>query len=76
MRAARLFPMPKMWVKPMTTCLFIGMLMPAIRAIYFSTRAHEKKRGSILEKPLQINLLAMPKDFNPGAACAGRPTNK
>jgi hypothetical protein len=35
--------------------LFIGMLMPAIRAIYFSTRALEKKRASILEKPLKIN---------------------
>jgi hypothetical protein len=31
------------------------MLMPAIRAIYFSTRAHEKKRASILENPLEIN---------------------
>src|SRR6202047_3675676 len=59
MRTARLLPMPKMWVKPMTTCLFIGMLMPAIRAIYFSTRAHEKKRISILEKRLDINLLAL-----------------
>jgi hypothetical protein len=29
--------------------------MPAIRAIYFSTRAHEKKRISIFEKPLGIN---------------------
>jgi hypothetical protein len=38
--------------------LFIGMLMPAIRAIYLSTRAHEKKRGSILENPLKINSLA------------------
>jgi hypothetical protein len=55
MRAARLLPMPKMWVRPMTTCLFIGMLMPAIRAIYFSTRALEKKRGSIFEKRLEIN---------------------
>jgi hypothetical protein len=60
----------------MTTCLFIGMLMPAIRAIYFSTRAHEKKRGSILEKPLKINSLAMVRRINPDAACAGRPTNK
>src|SRR3984893_1017293 len=58
MRAARLLPMPKMWVSPMTTCLFIGMLMPAIRAIYFSTRALEKKRGSIFEKRLKINLVA------------------
>src|SRR5271170_3081750 len=55
MRRDRLLPIPKMWVKPMTTCLFIGMLMPAIRAIYLSTRAHEKKRGSILEKALKIN---------------------
>jgi hypothetical protein len=31
------------------------MLMPAIRAIYFSTRALEKKRGSIFEKRLKIN---------------------
>src|SRR5882724_4650263 len=60
MRSARLLPMPKMWVRPMTTCLFIGMLMPAIRAIYFSTRAHEKKRASILEKCLEINSLALP----------------
>src|ERR1700682_2470710 len=59
MREARLFPMPKMWVNPMTTCLFIGMLMPAIRAIYFSTSAHEKKRISILENHLEINLLAL-----------------
>jgi hypothetical protein len=29
--------------------------MPAIRAIYFSTRAHEKKRASILENSLKIN---------------------
>src|ERR1700733_7728003 len=43
----------------MTTCLFIGMLMPAIRAIYFSTRALEKKRASILENPLNINSLAL-----------------
>jgi len=34
--------------------------MPAIRAIYFSTRAHEKKRASILENSLKINLLALP----------------
>src|ERR1019366_5541673 len=59
MRVARLLPTPKMWVSPMTTCLFIGMLMPAIRAIYFSTRAHEKKRISILEKRLGINSLAL-----------------
>jgi hypothetical protein len=32
--------------------------MPAIRAIYFSTRAHEKKRGSIYKKPLEIKRLA------------------
>src|ERR1700760_846797 len=44
----------------MTTCLFIGMLMPAIRAIYFSTCALEKRRSSILEKPLKINSLALP----------------
>jgi hypothetical protein len=31
--------------------------MPAIRAIYLSNRAHEKKRGSILEKSLKINSL-------------------
>jgi hypothetical protein len=37
--------------------LFIGMLMPAIRAIYFSTCAHEKKRASILENSLKINWL-------------------
>jgi hypothetical protein len=36
------------------------MLMPAIRAIYLSTRALEKKRASILEKPLEINPLALP----------------
>src|ERR1700722_14091619 len=59
MRAARLFPMPKIWVKPMTTCLFIGILMPAIRAIYFSTRAQEKRRGTIYEKCLEINSLAL-----------------
>ena len=76
MRAARLLPMPKIWVRPMTTCLFIGMLMPAIRAIYFSTRAHEKKRASILEKPLKINSLALRQGINPDAACAGHPTNK
>jgi hypothetical protein len=69
-------PMPKIWVKPMTTCLLIGMLMPAIRAIYFSTRAHEKKRGSILEKPLQINSLAIVNCISPDAACAGHPTSK
>jgi hypothetical protein len=34
--------------------------MPAIRAIYFSTRALEKKRASILENPLNINSLALP----------------
>jgi hypothetical protein len=33
------------------------MLMPAIRAIYFSTRAPEKKRGSIFEKRLEINVV-------------------
>src|SRR6185295_11864989 len=32
--AARERPTPKMCVSPMTTCLFIGMLMPAIRAIF------------------------------------------
>jgi hypothetical protein len=31
--------------------------MPAIRAIYFSTRALEKKRGSIFEKRLEINVI-------------------
>src|SRR5579872_2042982 len=31
---ARERPMPKMCVSPMLTCLFIGMLMPAMRAIY------------------------------------------
>src|SRR6186713_938192 len=31
---ARERPTPKMWVSPMTTCLFIGMLMPAIRAMF------------------------------------------
>jgi hypothetical protein len=30
--------------------------MPAIRAIYFSTRAPEKKRGSIFEKRPKLNL--------------------
>jgi hypothetical protein len=29
--------------------------MPAIRAIYFSTRALEKKRGSIFEKRPKLN---------------------
>src|ERR1700761_9030169 len=55
MRAARLLPMPKMLVRPITTCLFIGILMPAIRAIYLSTSAREKRRRSILEKPLKLN---------------------
>src|SRR5271154_930967 len=62
MRAARLLPMPKMWVKPTTTCLFIGMLMPAIRAIYFSplrtTIAHAKKRASIDKKRSNIKFVA------------------
>src|SRR5262245_57909981 len=31
---ARERPTPKMCVRPMTTCLFIGMLMPAIRAMF------------------------------------------
>jgi len=43
--------------------LFIGMLMPAIRAIYFTptrtTIAHAKKRASIEEKALNINSLAI-----------------
>src|ERR1051325_1911410 len=34
--AARARPTPKMCVSPMTTCLFIGMLMPAIRAMFVS----------------------------------------
>jgi hypothetical protein len=34
--------------------------MPAIRAIYFSTCALEKKRASILENPLKINSLSLP----------------
>jgi hypothetical protein len=38
--------------------LFIGMLMPAIRAIYFSTRALEKKRISILENHPVFNAAA------------------
>src|SRR5208283_2170198 len=63
MRAARLLPMPKIWVNPTTTCLFIGMLMPAIRAIYFSpvrmTTAHAKKRATIYENRPDINLLAI-----------------
>src|SRR5580700_8326040 len=59
MRAARLLPTPKIWVNPMTTCLFIGMLIPAIRAIYFSTTALAKKRASIFEKCLEINSLAL-----------------
>src|SRR5271165_834065 len=63
MRAARLLPMPNIWVNPMRTCLFIGMLMPAIRAIYFSplrtTTAHAKKRVTIYEKHLDINSLAI-----------------
>jgi hypothetical protein len=33
--------------------------MPAIRAIYFSTRALEKKLGIILKNPLKINSLAL-----------------
>jgi hypothetical protein len=47
--------------------------MPAIRAIYFSTRALEKKRASILENSLKINSLA---PISPGAACAEHPRNK
>src|SRR5262249_44803257 len=31
--SARALPTPNMWVSPTHTCLFIGMLMPAIRAI-------------------------------------------
>src|SRR5688572_27244750 len=31
---ARERPTPKMCVSPITTCLFIGMLMPAIRAMF------------------------------------------
>ena len=34
MAFARERPTPKMCVSPMTTCLFIGMLMPAIRAMF------------------------------------------
>src|SRR5687768_997562 len=34
--AARERPTPKMCVRPMTTCLFIGMLMPAIRAMFYT----------------------------------------
>src|SRR5512134_53797 len=34
MSLARERPTPKMCVRPMTTCLFIGMLMPAIRAMF------------------------------------------
>src|SRR5450755_828730 len=60
--AARVLPMPKIWVSPMTTCLFIGMLMPAIRAIYFSLKrtaiAHAKKRATLNEKCPEINSLA------------------
>src|SRR5271155_5808915 len=62
-RSERLLPMPKMWVNPMTTCLFIGMLMPAIRAIYFSpmrtTIAHAKKQASLYEKRVDIKSLAI-----------------
>src|SRR5262245_32576545 len=36
MSLARERPTPKMCVRPMTTCLFIGMLMPAIRAMFDS----------------------------------------
>src|SRR5262245_47301681 len=36
MSFARERPTPKMCVRPMTTCLFIGMLMPAIRAMFSS----------------------------------------
>src|SRR5450631_650562 len=82
MRAARLLPTPKMWVKPMTTCLFIGMLMPAIRAIYFSpmrtTIAHAKKRASIYEKSLRINsrgILTLPASALPLLVARIRRTN-
>ena len=34
MSFARERPTPKMCVSPMTTCLFIGMLMPAMRAMF------------------------------------------
>src|SRR4030095_11509983 len=36
MSLARERPTPKMCVSPITTCLFIGMLMPAIRAMFVS----------------------------------------
>jgi hypothetical protein len=41
-------------------------LMPAIRAIYFSTRAHEKKRASILENPLKLNCLGASRQLSTG----------
>jgi hypothetical protein len=59
--------------------------MPAIRAIYFSTIAHAKKRVIIYENPLNLNFLTGRFDPSksgakrliiPAAACAGRPTSK
>jgi hypothetical protein len=58
----------------MTTCLFIGMLMPAIRAIYFSTLSAEKWRASIYENVTAVTLDLTTVTLD--AACAGRPTNK
>jgi hypothetical protein len=58
------------------------MLMPAIRAIYFTptrtTIAHAKKRASIEEKALNINSLAIGNvlALSPDAACAAHRMNK
>jgi hypothetical protein len=40
-------PTPKIEVSPTQTCLFIGMLMPAIRAIFVSPLKREEKRGNL-----------------------------